>query len=200
MGQNVTRTQAGEHLLVARRAVVDVRHQRHADLLGDLKRDVERHDPEVPEAWRPTRTLIPTIRSRLASATLTASIGFISRISSLSPTITRCEKAKNAGVRDMQISEDADLARFDHMLAKPCEIARAGAAGVDAVVTPEVRQNSSASMPSEVPPNRRGCADRSGRGDDVTRNVAHVGSRIDLELVTNHDHLAGGEGRHPPRH
>jgi hypothetical protein len=38
-------TQAGDHLLVARRRMVDMRHQRHADLLGDLKRDFERHDP-----------------------------------------------------------------------------------------------------------------------------------------------------------
>ncbi len=32
------------------------------------------------------------------------------------------------------------------------------------------------------------------RGDDVTRHVAQVGSRIDPELVSDHDHLAGGEG------
>jgi hypothetical protein len=31
-------------------------------------------------------------------------------------------------------------------------------------------------------------------GDDVTRHVTHVGSRIGLELVTDHHHLAGGEG------
>ncbi len=48
--------------------------------------------PEVPEAWAPTRTLMPTITSRLASATFTASMGFMRRISSLSPTITRWEK------------------------------------------------------------------------------------------------------------
>jgi len=25
--------------------MIDMRHQRHADLFGDLKRDFERHDP-----------------------------------------------------------------------------------------------------------------------------------------------------------
>ena len=49
--------------------------------------------PERPEARAPTRTLMPTMMSRLALATSTASIGAISRISSLSPTITRGEKA-----------------------------------------------------------------------------------------------------------
>ena len=87
--------------------------------------------PEVPEACSPTRTLMPTMTSRLASATSTASIGSISRISSLSPTMTRCEKRVDAGVRDVQIGEDAHLARLDHVLAEAREIARAGAAGVD---------------------------------------------------------------------
>ena len=49
--------------------------------------------PELPDAPRPTRTLMPMMTSRLALATSTASIGFISRSSSLSPTITRSEKA-----------------------------------------------------------------------------------------------------------
>ena len=49
--------------------------------------------PEVPLAWRPTRTLMPMITSRLASATWAASTGASSRISSLSPTMTVLEKA-----------------------------------------------------------------------------------------------------------
>src|SRR5713101_6485802 len=40
-------------------------------------------------------------------------------------------EAVDAGMRDMQVSQNADLARLDHVLAKTCEIARAGAAGVD---------------------------------------------------------------------
>src|SRR6516225_4135811 len=50
--------------------------------------------PERPEARAPTRTLIPTIKSRLAFATSIASIGAISRISSHSPTITRGEEIR----------------------------------------------------------------------------------------------------------
>ena len=50
--------------------------------------------PEVPDACRPTRTLMPTITSRLAFATSTASMGFIRRRSALSPTMTRFEKPK----------------------------------------------------------------------------------------------------------
>ena len=49
--------------------------------------------PWMPLEPRPTRTLMPMITSRFASATCTASIGAISRISSLSPTITVLENA-----------------------------------------------------------------------------------------------------------
>ena len=48
--------------------------------------------PEFCDAWKPTRTLIPPIVSRFASATSTASIGAMSLRSPLSPTITRLEK------------------------------------------------------------------------------------------------------------
>src|SRR5882724_9028462 len=39
--------------------------------------------------------------------------------------------AVDAGMRDMEIRKNADLARLDHVLAKACEITRPGAAGVD---------------------------------------------------------------------
>lgn len=40
-------------------------------------------------------------------------------------------EAENAGMRDMQISEDTNLARLDHMLAEAREIARPRTAGID---------------------------------------------------------------------
>jgi hypothetical protein len=40
-------------------------------------------------------------------------------------------EAVDPGVGDVQIGQDADLARLDHMLAETCEIARAGAAGIN---------------------------------------------------------------------
>src|SRR4051812_24688942 len=40
-------------------------------------------------------------------------------------------KAVDAGVRDVQVSQDANLAWLDDVLAKTGEIARTGAAGVD---------------------------------------------------------------------
>ena len=49
--------------------------------------------PDVPDAPRPTRTLMPMTTSRLALATSTALTGSMLRSSSLSPTITRLEKA-----------------------------------------------------------------------------------------------------------
>jgi len=98
-------------------------------------------------------------------------------------------------MRDVQIGENADLARLDHVLAKPCEIARAGAAGVDR------RGDAGSAAEFFGIDTERGAApidvgvqiDQAG-SDDVTRYVAHVGTRIGLEPVSDHGHLAGGKG------
>src|ERR1700676_2816046 len=88
--------------------------------------------------------------------------------------------AEDAGMRDMQIGENTDLARLDHVFPEAREITRAGAAGVDADRGP-------------APINMRVQINKTW-GDDGARHVAHIGSRIDLELVSDHDHLARGEG------
>src|SRR5258708_21696481 len=86
-------------------------------------------------------------------------------------------------------------------LRKPAKLPGPALPVSTAVVTPEVRQNSSASMPIEgaAPINVRMQIDKA-RGDDVTRYVAHVASRVEFELVPHHDHLAGARGdiRHGP--
>jgi hypothetical protein len=48
VGENVAWTQASDHLFIARRRMVDVRHQGHADLFGDLQCYFERHDHISP--------------------------------------------------------------------------------------------------------------------------------------------------------
>ncbi len=95
----------------------------------------------------------------------------------------------------MQISENANLARLDHVLAEAREITRASAAGVD--------RRGDAGGAAELlgidaergaAPIDVGVQIDQAWGDDVTRHVAHVGARIGLEPVSDHDHLAGGEG------
>ena len=104
-------------------------------------------------------------------------------------------EAEDAGVRDVQISENADLARLDHMLAETREIARAGAAGID-------RRGDAGGAAeffrvdaerSAAPIDMRMQIDQARR-DDVTRYVAHVGAGIGLEFASDHGHLATGEG------
>src|SRR5712675_3013797 len=97
-------------------------------------------------------------------------------------------EAENAGVRHMQVGENADLARLDHMLAEACEIARAGAAGIDR------RGDAGGAAELLGVDAERGATPidvsvqiDKARGDDVTRYVAHVGSRIDAELVSDPD-------------
>ena len=104
-------------------------------------------------------------------------------------------EAEDAGMRDVQIGEDADLARLDHVLAEAREIARAGAAGVD--------RGGDAGGAAELlgvdaergaAPIDVGVQIDQARRDDVARHVAHVGSRIGLELVSDRGHLAAGKG------
>src|SRR5258707_10685596 len=79
-------------------------------------------------------------------------------------------------------------------LRKPAKLPGPALPVSTAVVTPEVRQNSSASMPIEgAAPINVGMQIDKARGDDVTRYVAHVGSRVEFELVPDHGHPAGGE-------
>ena len=61
-------------------------------------------------------------------------------------------KGEDAGEGDVQIGEDARLAPLDHMLAEAEEIAGPGAAGVDHGRDAARPAKSSASTPSEVPP------------------------------------------------
>jgi hypothetical protein len=103
--------------------------------------------------------------------------------------------AEDAGVRDMQIGENADLARLDHVLAEAREITRAGAAGVDrrgdaggAAKLLGIDADRSAA------PINMGMQIDKPRCDDVTRYVTHLGSRVEFELAPDHGHLAGGEG------
>ena len=195
MGQNVARTQACDHLLIARRRMVDMRHQRHADLLGDLKRDVERHDS------RGARGVLayPHLDADDEVAIILRHLDRVDRIHQ--PELLALadhdpmREAEDAGMRDVQISENAHLTRLDHVLAEAREIARAGAAGVNR------RGNAGGAAELLGIDAKRGAApidmgvqiDKAG-GDDVTRHVAHVGSGVDLERGSDRDHLAVGEG------
>ena len=61
-------------------------------------------------------------------------------------------KSVDAGMRDMEIGKDPNLRALDHMPRKPMKLPGPADPVSTAVVTPLVRQKSSASMPSEVPP------------------------------------------------
>jgi hypothetical protein len=92
----------------------------------------------------------------------------------------------------------ANLARLDHVLAKTRKITRAGATGVDR------RGDAGGTTKLLGVDAERGAApidvgvqiDQAG-GDDVARHVAHISSGIGLELLSDHGHLAAGEGDIP---
>ncbi len=195
VGEHVARAQARNHLLVARRRMIDVRHQRQPDFPGNLERDVERHNPRGA-------------RGVTADADLDAddeiAIGVrhgdgVDRIHQ--PELLALadhdavRKAENAGVRDMQIGENADLAGLDHVLAEAGEIPRAGTAGVDR------RGDAGGAAKFLGIDAERGAAPidvgvqiDQPRCDDEPRDVAHVRPRIGREIGPELDHLAAGEG------
>ena len=121
-----------EHLLVARRRMVDVAHQRHArPRRPPAARCRAARCRSCPRRTRPTRTLMPTITSRLA-------FGHLHRVDRVHQAQLLAlahhhavGEGVDAGVRDVQIGEDAHLARLDHVLAEAGEIAGPGAAGID---------------------------------------------------------------------
>ena len=98
-------------------------------------------------------------------------------------------------MRDMQVGEDADLARLDHMLAEAREIAGAGAAGVD-----RRGDAGGAAKFFRVDAERRAAPIDVGveidqpRRDDVAGHVAHIGAGVRLQIVADLRDLAGGEG------
>ena len=151
--------------------------------------------PELPEAPRPTRTLMPTITSRLALATSTA----LDRVHQ--PQLLALAdhhavgEGVDAGVRDVQVGEDAHLARLDHVLAEAGEVAGTGAAGVDrgghaggAAELLGVDAERGAA-PVDV-----GVQVDQARRDDLARDVADVGLGVAFELGADLGDLAAGEG------
>jgi hypothetical protein len=66
MSEDVALTHPLEHLFQRRRRMVDMDHHWQTDFVGYLPGDVEWNEPENCDACKPTRTLTPTIVSRLA--------------------------------------------------------------------------------------------------------------------------------------
>src|SRR5215469_4933668 len=48
MGKHIAWTQPRDHLLIARRRMIDMAHQGHTDLVSNLERNLKRHDSRGP--------------------------------------------------------------------------------------------------------------------------------------------------------
>ena len=74
---------------------------------------------------------MPTIRSRLRSATSRHSRASSRRTSLHSPTMTRLREGEDPGERDVEVGQDADRGALDDVRAEAVEVAGPGAAGID---------------------------------------------------------------------
>ncbi len=131
MGENVARPQPREHLFIARRRLVDMRHQRQAHFVRDLQCDVERHGSRATrgagaDAHFDADNDVSIGVGNLRGVVWRHQADFLA----LSDHHARREGV-DAGKGDMQIGKDAHLAALDHMLAEPRKVAGAGAAGID---------------------------------------------------------------------
>jgi hypothetical protein len=91
----------------------------------------------------------------------------------------------------MKISEDADFAGFDHMLAEAGEVARPGAAGIDRGRDPgPAAEIFSVDAERGAAPVDVGVQVDQSRRNDGAGDVAHVGIGIALQSGADARHLA----------
>ena len=193
VGQHVARPQPLDDGLVGRRRLVDMHHHRQAGFVRDLERDIERRDAARSAGVAADADLDADdhvavgVRhlDRLARGHQADVVAFADH--------DALRKGEDAGEGDMEIDEDADSARIDDVLAEAGEIARPGAAGVDAGgdgALPPVVLGVDPER-SAAPVDMRVQIDQPGR-DDLARNVANGVRRS--EVVADRGDLAVGEG------
>ncbi|GMO90059.1 hypothetical protein BwSH17_77590 [Bradyrhizobium ottawaense] len=172
-----------------------MRHQGHADLVGNLERNVERHHPRRARGMQADAHLD-------ADDDIAVGIGHLGRLDRIhQPQFLALadhdpvREAEDAGMRHVQISKDADLARLDHMLAEAGEIAGSGAASVDRRGDAgEAAELLGIDAERGAAPIDMGVEIDQPRRHDELRDVAHLGARVGLEGAADRRHLAAGKG------
>src|SRR5438132_309567 len=130
-GRCVAAPQPWQHFRSAGRRLVDMRHQRQADLVGGFEREVDRGDAAGAASVAARANLdadddigvLAHCRHGFARLAEPQVAAFADR--------HRLGEAEDAGKGDVDASEDADFRALDDMASKAQEIAGAGAAGVD---------------------------------------------------------------------
>jgi hypothetical protein len=131
MGEDVARPQHVQDLLVGGRRVVDMGHHGHADLLGDLDGDIERHGSRRAGGVKPDPDLDPDDEVAICIRDLRAVDRVHERELAAFADHHPLVEAVDAGMRDVQVGEDAHLGGLDDVLAKAHPVAGAGRAGID---------------------------------------------------------------------
>ena len=194
MGEDVAGAQLLDHLLIGGRRVVEMAHQRHADLLGHLQRHVEGGYALIPGGIAPDAHLDADDQVAVGGGDLRA---FRRRHQADVLALAHhngLREAVDAGERDMQIGEDTGIRSLDHMLAEAEPVARAGAAGVDGC-----RHARGACELVRIDAERRAApidmrvhVDQARR-HDIAGDIAHFGAGIRLQIRLAGGHFAARE-------
>ncbi len=131
VGEDVALAHAREHVLEGRRRMVDMNHYRQPELLRRLPRDVERDKAGILRSMPADADFDADDRIQIAS-------GDLDRVDRRhEPEVAALadhhalRKAEYAGERNIEISEDSDRGRTDHMAQEPRKVAWSRAPGVD---------------------------------------------------------------------
>jgi hypothetical protein len=168
-----------------------MRHQRHADLLGNLQRDVERRCSRAARSAGADAHLDADNNVAIGARNLRRiDRRHETHVLALSDHDPRREGI-NAGEGDMEIGEDAHCAALDHVLAESREIARARAAGIDRGrdARPAAEILGVDAERRTAPVDMRMQIDQPG-SDKGAGRVANVGVGIGFQSRSNPSHLA----------
>ena len=131
MREHVARAQAFQHFPARGRRMIDVRHQRQAQLLGDLQRHVQRRDAGGAAGAAADAHLDADDQVRILARDAHALVQVEEQQVRRFADHHGAAEGEDAGKGDVEVGEDAHQRGLDHVLAKAGKVARAGGAGVD---------------------------------------------------------------------
>jgi hypothetical protein len=177
--------------------MIDMGHHRHAHLLGHLQGDVERHGARRTGGVQPHPHLDAHDEVAIGVGHSRAIDGVHQHEFAALAHHHAVVEAVDAGMGNVQIGEDAHLARLDHVPAKTHPVAGAGRARIDrrGDPAPAAEILGVDAERGAAPINVCVQVDQAGRNDQATQ-ITHIRAAGEIEIVAERCDLAARK-RHP---